>query len=64
MGHDVDWHREDHLDGEGNDDCGDDGKYGGDDDGINVDGGEGYRAVIFSWDAVQGLKVAQLWSKL
>ena len=23
MGHDVDWHREDHLDGEGNDDCGD-----------------------------------------
>ena len=47
MGHDVDWHREDHLDGEGNDDCGD-GKYGGDDDGINVDGGEGYRAVIFS----------------
>ena len=48
MGHDVDWHREDHLDGEGNDDCGDDGKYGGDDDGTNVDGGEGYRAVIFS----------------
>ena len=48
MGHDVDWHREDHLDGEGNDDCGDDGKSGGDDDGINLDGGEGYRAVIFS----------------
>ena len=45
MGHDVDWHREDHLDGEGNDDCGGDGKA---DDGINVDGGEGYRAVIFS----------------
>ena len=41
MGHDVDWHREDHLDGEGNDDC-------GDDDGVKVDGGEGYRAVIFS----------------